>query len=440
MRNNIAPDPRKPGKPVRRPRIWFAVGIVLLTSVALSILSPGAWAKSKEKVIHSFQGGSDGTLPLSSLIFDKVGNLYGVTEQGGASNDGTVFELTPGSNHRWTESVLYSFRGGSDGAYPQTGLIFDQAGNLYGTTDSGGGNGCSFGCGTVFELTPGNNGQWTETMLYAFTGGVDGGLPKAGLAFDSAGNLFGTTSAGGNAPCNGSSCGVVFELSPSNGQWTETVLYSFTGGNDGASPFAGVIFDKSGNLYGTASLAGKYGGGTVFELSPAQGGQWTETVLHTFKGGRDGYFPVAGLVVHKAHHLYGTTYAGGTSVDCESPGCGTVFQLALAANGKWKETVLHRFHIRDGRESFATPVFDKAGNLFATAFEGGRDGNCGTAFELTPSENGEWKDTVLHEFCARTSDGATPEGSLIHDKAGHLYGVTGEGGSANAGTVYEITP
>ncbi len=429
---------RRPSKAMRRPRIRVVGGVALLMSAVL--LPTAVRARSKEEVLYSFQHGSGGTLPLGNLILDKAGNLYGVAEQGGASNDGAVYKLTRGTGGHWTERVLYGFRGGSDGSSPQGSLMFDRAGNLYGTTYGGGNSSCFGGCGTVFELTPAENGPWSETILYTFTGGADGGLPKAGLVLDASGNFYGTTYAGGNPTCNGSSCGVVFELSPTNGRWTETVLYRFTGGNDGASPMGGVIADSRGNLYGTASLAGKYGGGTVFELAPAQGGQWIETVLHTFKGGRDGYFPAAGLVVHQAHHLYGTTYAGGGDGACGSGGCGTVFQLAPGAGGKWKETVLHRFDIKDGRESFATPVFDKAGHLYATAFEGGGMNNCGTAFELTPSAHGMWKDTVLHTFCAGSNDGATPEGSLVRDQTGHLYGVTGEGGMSDGGTVFEITP
>src|SRR5277367_624111 len=408
MKEPASVPPKKLSGSIVSVRSRFPLSALLLLAVILLLLSSSS-AKSKEKVIHSFTGEKDGSMPFSTLVFDKAGNLYGVATDGGADNDGTVFELTHSSDHQWTGHVLYAFRGGSDGASPQAGLIFDQAGNLYGTTSSGGGNGCFNGCGTVFELSPSGNGRWTETVLYAFSGGADGASPKGRLVFDPSGNLYGTTLAGGNTTCNGSSCGVVFELSPSHGKWTETVLHSFTGGNDGASPFAGLIFDKAGNLYGTASLGGKFNGGAVFCLAP-HGGSWTETILHAFKGGSDGYFPLAGVVFHKSH-LYGTTYSGGSKV-CGSTGCGTVFQLAPRANGNWKETVIHRFHIHDGLESLATPVLDKAGNLYATAFEGGTKSNCGTAFELTPSSDGKWKDTVLHQFCSGIKDGATPEGSL----------------------------
>jgi len=427
--------------PMHPLRIRLVLGVALLPLLLILMLPSATWAKTVESVVHSFTGGSDGSTPIGILTLDKAGNLYGVAAGGGASQNGVVFELTRGPGGHWTETELYSFAGGNDGAGPVGGVIFDKAGNLYGVTQGGGGNGCFGGCGTVFELTPGANGQWTEAVLYAFTGGSDGGSPTANLIFDAAGNLYGTTEAGGNASCGG--CGTVFKLTPrQNGHWTETVLHAFKGHSDGALPlFAGVIFDGAGNLYGTTLSGGKYDNGTVFELAPAKAGRWKKTILHAFKGGSDGASPAAGLVL-VGGILYGTTYNGGDeSAGCPSAGCGTVFQLSAKGGGKWTETVIHRFQGSDGIESLATPIFDKAGNLYGTTFEGGSGncGVCGTAFELTPV-NGQWQETVLHDFGSRNGDAGTPEGGLIVNKAGKLFGTTAIGGNNGVGSVYEITP
>ena len=426
--------------PARKVRSGFALAVAALSLLLVLMLPCGAWATTREKLIYSFTGGNDGSSPIGTLTLGKKGNLYGVASRGGANQNGVVFELTRGAAGHWTETVLYSFNG-SDGAFPVGGVIFDKAGNLYGVTRDGGDSACFSGCGTIFELTPGANGQWTEAVLYAFTGGADGGSPDTNLIFDEAGSLYGTTYAGGDGFCG---CGTVFELTPGqSGQWTETVLHAFKGGSDGATPvFAGVIFDGAGNLYGTTVVGGKYGIGTVFELTPAKGGKWKETILHAFKGGSDGDNPAAGLDLFEGN-LYGTTYAGGDGLSCGSvAGCGTVFQLKLNARGKWAKTVIHKFQGSDGIETLATPVFDKAGNLYGTTFEGGSGACnvCGTAFELTPTASGPWQETVLHDFGSQNNDAGTPEGGLIINKSGKLFGVTAAGGNDGVGAVYEITP
>ena len=426
------------GHPMHKPRSRFVLAVASLPLLLVLLLPSGAWATAREKVIYSFTGGSDGSSPIGILTLDKKGNLYGAASRGGSSQNGVVFELTPGPGGQWTETVLYTFSG-TDGALPFGGVIFDKAGNLYGVTRGGGNNACFSGCGTVFELTPGANGQWTETVLYAFTGGSDGGAPDTKLIFDEAGNLYGTTNGGGDASCG---CGTVFELTPGlSGLWTETVLHAFKGGTDGASPvFAGLTF-VGDNLYGTTAVGGQYGIGTIFELAPAKDGAWRETILHAFKGGSDGYAPAAGLALFEGK-LYGTTYAGG-ALSCGSVnGCGTVFQLKQNARGKWAKTVIHKFHGSDGIETLATPVLDKAGHLYATTFEGGSGpcSVCGTAFELTPTANGPWHETVLHDFGSRINDAGTPVGGLIINKAGHFFGTTEGGGTNGVGAVYEITP
>jgi uncharacterized repeat protein (TIGR03803 family) len=235
-------------------------------------LSPNAGGGWTEKVLHSFKNnGNDGSSSYASLIFDGVGNLYGTTAGGGAKSLGTVFELRPKTGGGWTEKLLHSFiDSGKDGYYPEAGLIFDASGNLYGTTAFGGSGSCTDGCGTVFELTPKTGGGWTEKILHNLNNnGKDGYYPFArGLIFDGAGNLYGTTESGGSGSCR-DGCGTVFELTPkTGGGWTEKVLYNFKNNSrDGRKPGAGLIFDASGNLYGT-TYGGGHGGGTVFEITP----------------------------------------------------------------------------------------------------------------------------------------------------------------------------
>jgi len=272
----------------------------------------------------------DGANPKASLIWDAAGNLYGTTANGGVYRAGTVFEMTPRAEGGWTEKVLHNFgsngdgHSGVDGRYPQVSLIWDAAGNLYGTTQWGGthdDNGTCYqlGCGTVFELTPRQGAGWTEKVLHNFGSGMDGVHPWASLIWDAAGNLYGTTSEGGTHGPHGP--GTVFELSPqSGGGWTEKVVHNFDG-DDGGDPFAGLIFDAAGNLYGTTEAGGDYYAGTVFELTPNGSGGWTEKVLHNFGSGMDGADPNASLIWDAAGNLYGTTTQGGTH------GGGTVYEI-----------------------------------------------------------------------------------------------------------------
>ena len=220
-------------------------------------------------MLYSFiNNGTDGIVPDGGVIFDGAGNLYGTTFSGGTHSEGTVYELTPAGGGGWTEKVLHSFdQNGTDGAFPAAALIFDTAGNLYGTTAGGG----TYSKGTVFELTPVGGGTWTEKVLYSFGNGTDGFSPYSGLVFDAAGNLYGTAYYGGTY-----SRGTVFELSPgAGGTWTEKVLHSFGNGTDASQPFSGLTFDTAGNLYGTTEVGGAHTAGTVYELTPAGGGTWT---------------------------------------------------------------------------------------------------------------------------------------------------------------------
>lgn len=279
--------------------------------------SDGTWT---EKVLHSFGQDSDGYAPIAGVTVDSAGNLYGTTVYGGAFSDGTVFKLTPDGDGNWSEKVLHSFDdNGTDGADPYGVVILDSAGNLYGTTYYGGTNTCGGpGCGIVFELSPGDDGTWTETVLHNFNfDGRDGENPAAGLLLDSGRNLYGSTTGGG-----ANDEGAVFELKVKNGGgWTEKVLHSFDI-TDGYHPDAPLILDSSGNLYSTTLNGGGYSLGTVFELIPQGDGTWTEKLLHSLGNGTDGAVPYAGLVFDTAGNLYGMTRQGGNYSG------GTVFEVS----------------------------------------------------------------------------------------------------------------
>jgi uncharacterized repeat protein (TIGR03803 family) len=402
---------------------------------SLAITTP-LFAASREKVTHSFRpNGKDGVYP-NGVIIDKTGNLYGTTYVGG--DVGTVFELTP-DNGKWTETLLHTFHG-KDGALPLGGLIQDAAGNLYGTTTAGGASStCNDraqpGCGTVFELSL-VNGKWTEKVLHSFNqDGKDGSFPAASLILDRDGNLYGTTVEGGPlSVCYQSGCGVAFELLPGkNGEWTEKILYTFHFYSSG--PYYALVMDKSGNLYGTDSITGKYLDGVVFELVPSNG-KWTQKVLHTFKlDGKDGANPDSSLILDQQGNLYGATSNGGPLSGCNGQTCGTVFELSPGNNGKWTEKVLYSFNSKDG--AFPGSItFDASGNLYGSA-QGGYGNGFGTVFELTPN-NGKWTEKVLHSFSG-APDGAYP-GNVILDTAGHLYGATWMGGAYDYGAVFEIIP
>jgi uncharacterized repeat protein (TIGR03803 family) len=370
---------------------------------------------------------------------DTTGNLYGVTSSSGSYCDpgGVAFKLTPTASGGWKETTLHVFGSQKgDGTAPGGSMILDATGNLYGTTSEG---------STVFELSL-KNGKWHETILYSFTGKSDGVGPVSSLAWDSKGNLYGTTIAGGINYCNYISqdgCGTVFELTrASNGSWTEKVLYEFTGGKDGSNPRAGVVVDSAGNVYGTAGFAGtgicgqpNVGCGTAFELAPNADGSWKFKVLHEFTlSGNGGAGPWGTLTMDSAGNLYGTAAGGGRY------GPGVVFELEHTATG-WTDHVLHAFTGgNDGANPFFEKLFfDATGNIYGTTEAGGTHGN-GVAFKLMPRTGGGWREKVLHNFGKfQTSDGANPYAGVILDAAGHVYGTTFNGGRGY-GTVFEIEP
>ncbi len=369
-------------------------------------------------------------MPQAGVITDAAGNLYGTTFYGGLYGMGMVYELSPSASG-WQETILHSFNvDGTDGYFPTGGLIFDKAGNLYGTAQFGGTGNCTnnLGCGVIFKLAPNGSGGWTETILHQFAGN-DGWEVHAGLTFDAAGNLYGTTADGGAF-----NWGTVFELTPKkNGTWVLHELHQFTGGMDGGVPFGNVIVDAAGNVYGMTYEGGgvssscRWGCGTVFELvHNASGSQhWTGKILHNFTtDSSDGHFPASSLLLDAAGNLYGTASQGGGASDS-----GIVFKLTPSSNGAWTETILHNFNdlATDGVNPSANLIFDSAGNLYSTTLTGGTFGQ-GTVFELTPSAGGTWTESILHSFDNQTSDGYNPNGGVVLDAAGNLYGVTASGG------------
>ncbi len=408
---------------------WF-MGKTLAILAVSTILVSGTWAASNGKIVHSFSGLGDGGDPATSLTFDTAGNGYGTTVNGGSFGFGTVFELKRLSGGSFQEIVLYSFSGGTDGKNPYGGVIFDGNGNLFGTTVAGGDGGfcAGDGCGVVFELTN-SGGSWNETVLYNFTGGDDGFGPGGGVVFDKAGNLYGTTPDGGQF-----AEGVVYELSPQGGSWTQTVIHAFTGGNDGAVGSLGsLLLDASGNFYGVSELGGAHGAGTVFQLSPIAGGKWKFTTVYGFKGAPHAGFPYGGLITDGKNNFYGTTYFGGAD------GSGVVFKLDGTA---MKETILHNFaEGTDGGFPTSTLAFDSVGNLYGTTSMGGLPAcDCGTVFELSPIRGSEaWKEKVLHRFREKP-DGGFPYYGLTADPSGNMFSTTASGGSDEAGIVFSFTP
>ena len=425
---------------------------------ALVALATPASGADKEKVLFRFNY-ANGMYPYGPVIFDQSGNLYGMTAFGSAYEGGNVYELSHTPEGHWKETVLYTFCPNwncESGILAYGGLVFDTAGNLYGVALGGG----AYNSGVVFELSPNLDGSWTESVLHDFGGAGDGIAPECEtLLLDSAGNLYGTTAIGGSGSCDLDGypgCGTVFELSPGQGGiWNEKILYSFqNNGKDGNYPYAGLIADNSGNLYGTTSGGGLSSRhcfnrtcGVVFKLSPNADGNWTETILHSF-GGRDGESPTAGLTIDAAGNLYGVTALGGR-YDCSPPyGCGTVFELTPDGNGSWTEKVLRAFY--KGRYPRGAVILDPSGNIYGTTWVGGRHyDQMGTVFELSPGTNGKWIQTILHNFGA-ARDGQLPGGGLVFDSAGNLYGTTEAGGlpgdhkatcdlEPGCGTVFEVT-
>jgi uncharacterized repeat protein (TIGR03803 family) len=357
---------------MKRESIISAGRLALVAAIGLATVAVAPAQAQKLKVIHSFTGGNDGANPVSGLMMAPDGAMFGTASSGGTAGDGVVFQV----NAMGKETVLHSFAGGADGAVPNGGVIRNAKGDLFGTTTAGG----TAGAGTVFEVAGPK-----ETVLYSFAGGTDGSVPDAGLVMDAAGNLYGTTTAGGTA-----GTGTVFELAAprkAGGKWTETILYSFAGGTDGSTPIGGLYLDSLGNLYGTTSVGGAYGYGTVFELTP--GSTWTETILHSFQSTTDGSYPYAGLVADASGNLYGAATDGGAN------GGGTTFELTPSA-GSWNFNVLTSQPGWGISGTFRDVMVDGAGNVYAATHCDGNN-SAGTIYRITPSGAG-WTYTLLYTF------------------------------------------
>ena len=375
----------------------------LVVGIALSTAFwPMAQAQTYN-VIYNFTAGLDGAIPQAGVSIDQAGNLYGTAVSGGnASGSGTVFKLAL-RNSSWIFSPLYAFNGGTDGAFPRARVIIGPNGSLYGTTSSGGVPSCQGsggeGCGTVFNLRPGPSAPasvftpWNETVLHRFSGQPDGNYPYGGdVVFDHTGNLYGTTFYGGTGA--GGYSGAVYELSPGNDGWAESVIYSFQPPGP-SQPYSGVIFDRNGNLFGT-TVSG-YPAGGVYELTPSDSG-WTENTLYMFGINDPASAPYGGLIFDNAGNLYGATQHGGMYL------AGWAYELT-SSNGVWSANGLYTFpNYSNQNEQCYGPLssfmMDNAGNLYGTTCGDGAY-NFGSVFKLSPNGDGTWTYSSLHDFCKR---------------------------------------
>ena len=395
--------------------------LTILFVLALILLFAQSAQAQTFTLIHNFTGGGDGAQPQTGLTKDAAGNFYG-------TGGNTVFKLKR-SGSSWVLNTLYTFQGG---IYGRVAIAPD--GTLYGTTMYGG-----TGSGTVFHLVPLPTAPktavapWSETDLYLFTGGSDGKYPESDIIFDQSGNIYGNTYMGGDSQACDDGCGVVYKLSRSGGGWTQSVLYTFHS-SDGLSPWSGVIFDKAGNLYGSALEGGQYYAGEVYQLSPSGSG-WTMHVLYTFTGGADGRHPNGGLIFDPFGNLYGGCELGGIPSNA-----GTVFELT-PSNGSWTFSTLYSFPECAYPNNYcggpAGMTMDAAGNLYGATYLDGAYGY-GNIFKLTHSGGG-WIYTSLHDFTGH-ADGGYPNSPVVLDASGNLYGTAWVGGSYGEGVIWEITP
>lgn len=398
----------------------LAVRVLLVEFViavaAFSVLVTVPSQAQTEKIIYQFAGGSDGAHPFGGLISDPNGNLYGVTQSGGVNGGGTVFELSPSSGGTWTKTVLYCFNLGPDAWFPVSNLVFDAKGNVYGIAFQGG----AHAMGGIFELSPASNGTWSEKVIYSFAGGSDVVCSPARIVIDNAGNLFGYR-------CG--QYGSIFELEPGpNGTWSEKILHTFSGGNDGSVEYGVQLSaDSSGNLYGQA-WNGPHDFGIVFELVRGASGSWTEKILHTFTGGAGGDAGAGSPIVQDT---IGNLFGASTW---------NVFELVPGSNATWTEKILHTFTgASDGAYAESGLTVSASGKLYGATIGGGF--HRGTVFELTPAANGTWTERILHRFTPTGGDGVYPSFlTLAMDKQGNLYGTTVSGGKSNFGVVFEVTP
>jgi uncharacterized repeat protein (TIGR03803 family) len=405
-----------------------AMALVLM----LTVLSAQAVQAQTFQVIHTFTGGADGANPLAGLTMDSAGRLYG-TAKTGAQGFGTVFKMAR-SGSSWTFAPLYTFTDGTDGAYPAAAVTFGPDGGIYGTTEYGGDSTCYQGCGVVFELRPSITpphsvfSPWDETVIFQFNFWTDGALPASEVIFDAAGNLYGTTVGGGSVEHHDGvgedcidHCGVAYELSKVNGNWDLSRSYLFTE-DTGSNPWAGLVFDQQGNLYGAASYTGPYGYGSIFELTPSGSG-FGERLVFAFSS-RDGGDVFGTLVMDSAGNLYGGNPGLENSYD------GTVFSISSSGG------FLTIYTFGEGQGPYGGLTMDAAGNLYGTTPVGGAN-NFGSVFKLTHS-NGSWTYSSLHDFVS--TDGCQSTARVLLNASGNLYGTSSRCGANGYGTVWEITP
>ena len=378
----------------------------------------------------------------------EAGDLYTLsTTNGQATLIGpTEAELYGMAYPASTFSVLHTFTGAADGGNPFAAMIIDSSGNLFGTAGTGGTGSCSYfgttGCGTIFELKK-HNSSFIFNPLYSFQGGTDGEFSVRPMTPYN-GTYYGATLGGGEGTCSYDGvpeCGVVFNVGSSPTPQRTPLLkfiehgipYRFTGGSDGATPFTTLIFDSSGNIYGTTYAGGSHGFGTVFELVSLGGGNYMEKVLWSFAGGNDGAYPVDGLIADSAGNFYGTTTAGGSTTACSGGGCGTVFKLAPTGGGNYTEAPIYSFHgTSDGENPNAGVAMDAAGNLYGNTWQGGTGGG-GTVYELTPN-GGNWTFNLLYSV----PNAGFAVGRVILDSSGNLYEALQKGGAFGDGQVLEL--
>jgi uncharacterized repeat protein (TIGR03803 family) len=401
--------------------IWFFICLLAI------VIITGSLADAQTETVIAYTN-----ITYAGMTSDSAGNLYGVTYYGGNSSNcgadigcGTVFELSPAGGTNWTMTTIYNFQNGADGAYPFVGLIFDAAGNLYGTNTAGG----AYNAGVAFELSPSSGGNWTFTPLYSFGQSAQSVPPTSPLVRDAAGNLYGVTSGGGRY-----FYGAAFKLSNVAGVWKETLLHSFGGAGDGSQPFGPLAIDAQGNLYGTTLGGGSSTWGIVFELSHQPNGLWTENILYNFASGGS---PEAGVTLDSAHNLYGATYTGGAH------GAGGVYRLTrINQNGHlvWKYIQLYSFTAGSDGSNPASPLtFDASGNLYGTDAAPSAECSdpfygCGQVYKLSVGTNGLWHISALYPIPAS----GQPSGSLVVDSAGDIFGTDYDNHYLSGAEVFEV--
>ncbi len=404
----------------------IAWNTALAIVAATLFLLPTSNAATTDKVLYSFSS-TTGTFPAHGLAKDAAGNLYGTTYSGGASNCGVVFQLVPDNQGHWTQNILKSFTCNLDGGNPQGPITVDANGNLYGTTWLGGVK----GHGTLFRLKPLGDGTWDYKVLHSFTWGVDGGAPVGSIIFDANGAIYGAAFSGGAF-----GYGAVYQATVDDQDvWTINTLHSFNKDQrDGYNPLSGVTFDAAGNIYGVTQQGGTKAFGVLYQLSKDAQGNWNEKVIHSFdpSNGIDGGYPVASLLLGADGALYGTTSSGG-----KAGFYGTAFKFALV-NNRWKQSILHSFtNGADGGQPLAGLIADANGNLYGTCSTGGT--GFGMVYRLSLNQQGKWAEKVIYNFKGG-SDGSKPESNLMFDATGNLLGTTQQGGANNMGTAFLVKP